>query len=98
MELIKKYWVWILAALLVVSAFIWAPGFRSSDVVVSPASTKVITPASGSPLDLVERLKKVKIDTSFFNDPQFLGLESSPKPSLGGLQKGKTNPFSPSRR
>ena len=98
MELIKKYWVWVLAALLVIAALIWTLGSQGGDVVVSPAAPRTIALVPGSPLDLVERLKKVKIDTSFFNNPQFLDLESVPKPSLSGIQKGKSNPFTPGKK
>ena len=97
-NLIKKYWVWVLAVLLVLAALIWTLGSQGGDVVVSPAAPRTTAPAPDSPLDLVKRLKKVKIDTSFFNDPQFLDLESAPRPSLSGIQKGKANPFTPGKK
>lgn len=53
---------------------------------------------AASSLELVERLKKLSIDTSFFEDETFLNLESSPKPSLEGIQKGRPNPFIPAKR
>lgn len=53
---------------------------------------------TASSLELVDRLKKISIDTSFFEDEGFLGLESSPKPSLEGIQKGRPNPFIPAKR
>ncbi|MEK7560064.1 MAG: hypothetical protein AAB522_02070 [Patescibacteria group bacterium] len=36
----------------------------------------------------------VNIDTSFFSDPRFVGLELVPAPSVS-IQKGRTNPFLP---
>lgn len=36
----------------------------------------------------------ITIDTSFFSDPRFLGLESIPAPSTD-IKKGRTNPFLP---
>ena len=53
---------------------------------------------TASSLELVDRLKKISIDTSFFEDESFLNLESSPKPSLEGIQKGRPNPFIPAGR
>lgn len=47
------------------------------------------------PLELVERLKKIQIKTSFFDDPQFLELEEMPRPSIEGIEKGRPNPFLP---
>jgi len=49
-------------------------------------------------LQLVKRLQNIKTDTSFFNDQQFLGLETAPKTDISGLQKGRSNPFTPGRR
>ena len=53
---------------------------------------------SGPTLRLVERLQNIKIDTSFFNDQQFLGLEAAPKTDITGLAKGRSNPFTPGRK
>lgn len=53
---------------------------------------------SGPTLRLVDRLKNIKIDTSFFNDPQFLNLEAAPKTDITGLQKGRPNPFSSGKK
>ena len=53
---------------------------------------------TASSLELVDRLNRISIDTSFFEDESFLSLESSPKPSLEGIQKGRPNPFIPAKR
>lgn len=50
--------------------------------------------STGSALELIERLGRIKIDTSLFQDPRFTELEPFPTPSLEGVQKGKLNPFS----
>ena len=57
-----------------------------------------VSGTSGPTLRLVDRLKDIKIDTSFFNDQQFLDLETAPKTDIAGLQKGRSNPFSPGRK
>ncbi len=49
---------------------------------------------TGSALELIERLGKIKIDVSLFEDKRFTELEPFPTPSLEGVQKGKLNPFS----
>lgn len=49
---------------------------------------------TGTALDLIERLGKIKIDPAFFEDKRFMDLEPFPTPSLDGVQKGKINPFS----
>lgn len=49
---------------------------------------------TGNALGLIERLGKIKIDVSFFEDTRFLNLDPFPTPSLEGVQKGKINPFS----
>lgn len=43
---------------------------------------------------LIDRLGKINIDVSFFEDNRFLNLEPFPTPSFEGAQKGKINPFS----
>ena len=50
---------------------------------------------TGTASDLIERLGKIKIDTSFFEDKRFTDLEPFPTPSLDGVQKGSKgkNPF-----
>ena len=83
----------ILIVLVLVGVFIW--WYRSAGTPGVPISA---SGTSGPTLDLVERLKNVKIDTSFFNDQQFLNLEAAPKTDITGLQKGRSNPFSPGRR
>ena len=83
----------ILIVLVLVGVFIW--WYRTAGAPEVPISA---SGTSGPTLDLVERLKNVKIDTSFFNDQQFLDLEAAPKTDVTGLSKGRSNPFSPGRR
>lgn len=52
----------------------------------------------GQALELVERMKKIKIDTSFFEDAQFLGFEAAQELFLDGLAIGRPNPFVPAGR
>lgn len=49
----------------------------------------------GPTLELVDKLKKITIDTSFFGDPAFRNLESQPKLLIDGLTKGRPSPFTP---
>jgi hypothetical protein len=49
---------------------------------------------TGSAVELIDRLTKIKIDISFFEDSRFLNLDPFPTPSLEGVEKGKINPFS----
>lgn len=93
MTLAKKYFIPGLAALAVLIAIIWwwrSPG--AGGTLINLPET------SGPALQLVERLKNIKIDTSFFSDPQFLDLEAAPKTDITGIQKGRSNPFSPNKR
>ncbi|KKT40961.1 MAG: hypothetical protein UW30_C0015G0032 [Candidatus Giovannonibacteria bacterium GW2011_GWA2_44_13b] len=53
-----------------------------------------ISPAVGGPvLEMVERIKKIHIDTAFFSDQQFLGFSESPDLDVAGLTTGRPNPF-----
>ncbi len=47
----------------------------------------------GTSKGTVDRLKTIKIDTSFFSDPEFLDLASPPATSLESIDKGRQNPF-----
>ncbi len=47
----------------------------------------------GTAKGTVDRLKTIKIDTSFFSDSNFLDLTSSPAVSVTGIDKGRQNPF-----
>lgn len=76
---------------LIAGAVWWLMSGDGEGVEIQQAGTE------GPALELVRRLKNVKIDSAFFNDAQFLELEASPKTSLEGIQKGKTNPFRPAR-
>lgn len=88
MNPVRKYFIPVLMAILLFAVVIW--WWRAGDASAVPISA----PAIGGPaLQLVERLKNIKIDTAFLDDPQFLNLEATPKPSLAGLQKGRSNPF-----
>ena len=58
------------------------------EVQISPTSVE-----SGKAIELVARIKAIQIDTSFFDDPEFLSLESSPPPSFDGFTRGRQNPF-----
>lgn len=61
--------------------------------------TKLSEPArlptvpTGSALDLIERLERIKIDTSLFGDERFSKLSGFALPSLDGVIKGRENPF-----
>lgn len=79
----------ILIVLAIFAGIYWYYQYYSpTPVTLSPAPP-------GPALAFVEKLKSINIDTSFFDDPQFLALEDSPKLSLEGLLKGRTNPFLP---
>lgn len=85
----------IVALILVgAAAFVWWYQGRSQNVQLPDSLSKVESPA----LELVERLKNIKINTAFFNDAQFAELESVPAPILENLPKGKTNPFMPATK
>lgn len=94
MELLKKYFVpGLIALALLIAAVWWWRSSGTGDTKIQPAPE-----TSGPALRLVERLKNIKIDTSFFNYSQFLDLESVPKTDITGIQKGRPNPFSTSKR
>lgn len=79
----------IIIIILAAAFFVWRfwPAPAGKDVKISPSS------AQGRALELVARLRAIEIDTSFLDDPEFLGLEAFPKPSFDGLTRGKPNPF-----
>ncbi len=74
--------------IIAVAGFLWWYQTPSTGgVQISP------TTSQGPSLDLVNKLRNLKIDTSFFSDSQFMALEEAPSLSLDGLQKGRPNPF-----
>ncbi|QQG42547.1 MAG: hypothetical protein HYW15_03535 [Candidatus Giovannonibacteria bacterium] len=79
--------------ILIAGAVWWLLSSGGGEVAISQGGE-----TEGPALELVRRLKNIKIDTAFFNDAQFLELEAAPKTSLEGVSKGKTNPFAPGRR
>lgn len=46
----------------------------------------------------LNKLKTIKLDTSFFSDAEFSGLQEVPRANVGAIQKGRTNPFIPLSR
>ena len=85
----KQNLIVILIVLAAFAGIYWYYQYYSpSPVAISPAPP-------GPALAFVEKLRGIQIDTSFFDDPQFLSLEESPKLSIEGLAKGRTNPFLP---
>ena len=90
----KKNITTIITVLVLAAAGIW--WWKSSGgtggVQISVSGT------SGPTLQLVKRLQNIKIDTSFFNDQQFLGLETAPKTDISGLSKGRSNPFTTGKK
>ena len=44
------------------------------------------------------KLTSIKLDTSFFSDPEFLSLREVPRISQAAIQKGRLNPFIPLAR
>lgn len=90
----KKYFIpaLVLLALLVAITWWWrSTGARGELGAILVSTT--ISETGGQALRLVERLKNIKIDTAFFNDQQFLDLESAPKTDITGIPKGRSNPF-----
>lgn len=77
----------ILAAVIAFAIWQFWPS-SGGEVKISPSSEE-----TGKALELVKRIKLIEIDTSFFDDPEFLGLESVSPFSFDGFAKGRTNPF-----
>lgn len=75
---------------LVGGGFWWYSTYSATPVTVSPAPAE-----GGKTLEMVQRLKAVNIDTTFFSDPQFLELEPAPLLILESFPKGRSNPFDP---
>lgn len=82
----------IVSVLIVAGIWWWTQLGGTGGVPINTAGT------SGPTLRLVERLQNVKIDTSFFNDQQFLDLEAAPKTDITDLSKGRSNPFTSGRK
>ncbi len=81
---------WIIIIVVLVGAIGLAYVYRSQVQEVVQLPSAPTDPA----LQLIQRLRKIKIDRSFFEDQRFLGLVPFTPPSLDGLKKGKANPFS----
>ena len=84
-----KNTIWIIITALLVAAIGGAYWYRTQ--MAQPLELPAAP--TGTALELIERLCRIKIDTALFEDPRFTGLEPFPTPSLDGLQKGKFNPF-----
>ena len=87
--MIKDNIVTILVALALLGGAVWWISSGGDEAVAIPSADKT----SGPTLELVERIKNIKLDISFLNDPQFLDLEVAPKTDITGVQKGRSNPF-----
>ncbi len=48
---------------------------------------------TNSALQLINRLQKIKIDRTFFDDPDYRSLQLYPQESLDGIEKGRLNPY-----
>ncbi len=82
----KENIITIIIVVVAVAAFFWwyrapSPGIQTNAQIDGPS------------LELVNKLRNIKIDTSFFDDPQFVVLDEAPELSLEGMQRGRTNPF-----
>jgi|SRR3989344_2311150 len=78
----------IIIVLLVIGGGIWWYQTNSTEVVqITPG------PVSGPTLELVARIRNIKMDTSIFTDQQFLALVSQPVLDVSGLVTGRPNPF-----
>lgn len=78
----------IIIALLVIGGGFWYYQSTSNEVVqLTPG------PSSGPTLELVARMRNIKMDTSIFTDQQFLSLVSQPPLDVSGLTTGRQNPF-----
>jgi len=82
----------IILVLLAAGIWWWTQSGGTGGIPINVAGT------SGPTLQLVKRLQNIKIDTSFFNDQQFLGLETAPKTDISGLSKGRSNPFTTGKK
>ncbi|KKS95315.1 hypothetical protein A3B05_02710 [Candidatus Giovannonibacteria bacterium RIFCSPLOWO2_01_FULL_43_160] len=77
----------IVSVLVVAGIWWWVSSGGTGGVPINIPGT------SGPTLQLVDRLKNIKIDTSFFNDQEFLNLEAAPKTDISSLSRGRSNPF-----
>ncbi|OGF87206.1 hypothetical protein A3B19_03145 [Candidatus Giovannonibacteria bacterium RIFCSPLOWO2_01_FULL_46_32] len=93
MTMLNKNMITVVAILILIAGAVWWLLSSGGDEVAISQKGETEGPA----LELVRRLKNIKIDTAFFNDAQFLELEATPKTSLEGISKGKTNPFRSAR-
>jgi hypothetical protein len=82
----------VVVALLAGGGWYWYQNYYTPPVVVAPPAD-----LGGPTLELVERLRSVRIDTSLFSDPIFLQLAPAPALILENFTKGRTNPFAPIR-
>jgi hypothetical protein len=48
---------------------------------------------TNSALQLINRLEKIKINRTFFDDPDYKVLQMYPQESLEGIEKGRSNPY-----
>ncbi len=78
----KIIWAIIILGILGGAAYFWLNPGSSTDSLISDSVFANLT-----------KLKKIKLDTSFFSDAEFSGLQEVPRVNISGIQKGRTNPF-----
>ena len=79
----------IIVAVLIIGVGIWWYQASNKNVVqITPGAD------SGPTLDLVNRVKRISLDTSFFSDQQFMSLSETPTLDVSSLATGRPNPFS----
>lgn len=81
--------IWIILVAILIAAIGGAYWYRTN--IAAPVELSE-TP-TGPALELIDRLNKINIDVSLFEDTRFTSLAEFPTPSLDGVQKGKINPF-----
>ncbi len=48
---------------------------------------------TNSALELINRLEQIKIDRTFFENPDYKALQVYPQESLDGIDNGRSNPY-----
>lgn len=83
----------VLVIIIIITAYIWYGYVRSKPSEIVVRSSEGVVPEAQGLLTLLQAIEKVRIDTSFFEDPVYNTLEDLSPPIIVPETRGRANPF-----
>ena len=83
----KIIWFVIIAVIVGGVAYFWLQGRNQESFLINDSA-----------FENLNKLTTIKLDTSFFTDPEFSNLQPVPRINIATIQRGRPNPFIPLAR